>query len=247
LQAKLFAIPAPVSDEAPPVKLKTEIPPAKSLIFPLRDYVDPGRTSFGIVVDNDAKAFKGTVHVGDDAGWDQEHRTVAAIGDGLVRNVNCRASWGYKIIIEHRLEDGTAFCSLYAHLSPFVSVKPGDRVEQGQKIGAIGRANTWENGGYGAHLHFGIHLGPFVRRRQIGDVFDFHLAGKLTKGKAIQIDDEKTMFEYETADGKKGRFAVYHDADWIGGYLSVEKFKEGRHGWVNPAEFIPKYSAKKEK
>jgi len=41
-------------------------------------------------------------------------------------------------------------------------VRPGEIVEAGQKLGAIGRCNSVDNGGYGAHLHFGIHKGPYA-------------------------------------------------------------------------------------
>jgi len=54
------------------------------------------------------------------------------------------------------------FCTLYAHLSPMMHVRPGDIVSAGQKIGSVGRTNSVENGGYYAHLHFGIHQGSYV-------------------------------------------------------------------------------------
>ncbi len=34
-------------------------------------------------------------------------------------------------------------------------------VKKGQKIGSLGRSNTYENGGHISHLHFAIHLGSF--------------------------------------------------------------------------------------
>ena len=70
-------------------------------------------------------------------------------------------SFGGLVILEHRDRDGEPFCSLYAHLSPFLCVEEGAPVEKGEKIGSLGRSYTFENGGYRAHLHFGIHRGPY--------------------------------------------------------------------------------------
>src|SRR4029077_9112778 len=57
---------------------------------------------------------------------------------------------------------GKPFCSLYGHLSPMIHVRPGDVVEAGQQLGAIGRGFSVDNGGYFAHLHFGIHRGRYA-------------------------------------------------------------------------------------
>lgn len=139
----------------------------KSLIPPVREYFDTKRKSFGIHTGNTGGPFSNRHHMGDDVAWDMEHESVSAIGDGIVRRVIIgQVSWGGLVIIEHRDADGQAFCSLYSHLGPLVTVREGDRVVQGQKVGALGRTHTWEGGGYRAHLHFGIHEGPFEQDRR---------------------------------------------------------------------------------
>jgi len=140
---------------------ETEIPVAGAWQPPIREYFDASRKSFGYCVTQDFTAFVGTVHIGDDCGWRKELRTVCAAAPGVVRSAGHVFSWGFIVVIEHKLANGDSYCSLYAHLSPFLHVKPGDVVAAGQKIASIGRHYSVENGGYGAHCHFGIHRGPF--------------------------------------------------------------------------------------
>jgi len=140
---------------------------AATLIPPVRDFFDPTRESFGVYTGDNVGPFSQSHHVGDDVAWGLEHETIVAIGDGLVRRVVIgQQSWGGLVVIEHRDADGNAFCSLYAHMGPLVAVREGDQVMQGQKIGALGRTYTWEGGGYRAHLHFGIHEGPYDQEQR---------------------------------------------------------------------------------
>jgi len=74
--------------------------------------------------------------------------TVMAALDGLVSVVSENRLYGKHIIISH----DNGYKTLYAHLNSF-SVKQGDRVARGRKIGESG------NTGYstGPHLHFGMY------------------------------------------------------------------------------------------
>jgi murein DD-endopeptidase MepM/ murein hydrolase activator NlpD len=74
---------------------------------------------------------------------------VRTVGDGVVDF----AGWqnGYGNVIEVRHSGGRS--TLYAHLSR-IDVKRGDRVEQGQNIGAVG-STGWSTG---PHLHFEVKL-----------------------------------------------------------------------------------------
>jgi murein DD-endopeptidase MepM/ murein hydrolase activator NlpD len=138
------------------------LPAAKEWIAPLRDYFDARRHSFGACVANPQSSFAGSVHIGDDVSWGNELRTIVAAAPGVVRLAEHVFSWGHIVIVEHKLPDGSAVCTLYAHLSPALSVKPGDIVASGQRIGCIGRSHSVDNGGYLAHLHFGVHRGPYT-------------------------------------------------------------------------------------
>jgi len=83
---------------------------------------------------------------------------VRAVGDGVVDFAGRQNGYGNVIEIKHSNQRST----LYAHLSR-MDVRPGQRVEQGQRIGAVG-ATGWATG---PHLHFefqvaGQHQDPLV-------------------------------------------------------------------------------------
>jgi len=135
----------------------TKIVIADSLVPPVRNYFDPARKAFG----SRLSPTQGIVRIGDNTGFRQTYLTVASIGNGVVKVAEYNPRLGFGIVIEHTGADARKFCSIYTHLSPFVHVSKGDTVAAGQKIGAIGRHFTWENGGYGAHLYFGIYNDSF--------------------------------------------------------------------------------------
>ncbi|HLX63240.1 MAG TPA: peptidoglycan DD-metalloendopeptidase family protein [Planctomycetota bacterium] len=138
-------------------------PPSEAAHFipPIDGYFDAKRKSFGFQIPAAGGLFADSVHIGDDCGWHRDLCAIVATGSGIVRQMSYVPSWGHILVIEHTLPKGAKVCSLYGHVSPFIYVKEGERVEAGQKIASIGRANTIENGGYGAHLHFGIHEGAY--------------------------------------------------------------------------------------
>ena len=143
-----------------------EPPLANNLVPPVRNFFNSNRKSYGTFIGPQAGAFSNSYHVGEDVAWHKDMQAVVAIGDGIVRAAFIGAeSWGGLVVIEHRDENQEYFCSLYAHLGICIPVREGDEVKQGQYIGALGRTYTWYNGGYGTHLHFGIHKGRFVPKR----------------------------------------------------------------------------------
>ncbi|MBK7877058.1 MAG: M23 family metallopeptidase [Planctomycetes bacterium] len=62
-----------------------------------------------------------------------------------------------------KLDELTAVCSVYVHLASDRRVKVGDTVKRGAVIGRIGADRSEENGRYPAHLHFGLHRGPYLQ------------------------------------------------------------------------------------
>lgn len=89
---------------------------------------------------------------------------VRSIGDGQVDFAGWQNGYGNVVQVDHGKGDST----LYAHLSR-VDVRPGQRVERGQRIGAVG-ATGWATG---PHLHFefrekGVQKDPLeVARRHM--------------------------------------------------------------------------------
>ena len=81
---------------------------------------------------------------------------VRTVGDGVVDFSGWQNGYGNVVEVRHNSERST----LYAHLSR-VDVKKGQRVEQGERIGAVG-STGWSTG---PHLHFefrvnGAHQDP---------------------------------------------------------------------------------------
>jgi murein DD-endopeptidase MepM/ murein hydrolase activator NlpD len=73
---------------------------------------------------------------------------VKAAMDGTVAVVNNNWLYGQHILISHT----NGYKTLYAHLSA-TSVKEGEKVAQGKKIGEVGSTGQ----STGPHLHFGVY------------------------------------------------------------------------------------------
>ena len=242
LQAKLFAIPTEkflyASDEIDRVvEFRDDFcgDMAPELIPPVRDYFDAKRRSFGHIEKDADNVFGGLAHVGEDVSWQQDHQTVVAIANGLVRHVSCQASWGFMVIIEHCHPSGERFCSLYAHLGPYVCVAPGESIQMGQKIGSIGRSFSYENGGYFSHLHFAIHLGWFWQIYRTGSLVDARIDGKWYLGRVVKSDISETFLEIQARHGMR---LVKKKTSWISGYISKDYWLQRNHRWVHPQKFL---------
>jgi murein DD-endopeptidase MepM/ murein hydrolase activator NlpD len=90
-------------------------------------------------------------------------RTVA---DGTVEFAGWQGGYGNTVIVRH----GGDKTTLYAHLSR-IDVRRGERVQQGQRIGAVGATGT----ATGPHLHYefrvgGRHVDPLRAARQAAPV-----------------------------------------------------------------------------
>jgi murein DD-endopeptidase MepM/ murein hydrolase activator NlpD len=92
---------------------------------------------------------KWRAHLGTDYGA-PTGTPVRTVGDGLVEFAGWQNGFGNVIYVRHNGDRQT----VYAHLSR-MDVKKGQKVEQGQKIGAVG-ATGWATG---PHLHFEFRVG----------------------------------------------------------------------------------------
>src|SRR5699024_5526031 len=102
--------------------------------------------------------------------------TASAAASGVVSTVtsgcsegdsSCGGGFGNFIVVTHNI-DGKTYSTLYAHLSN-TSVSQGDKVSQGDSIGAVG--NT--GGSTGAHLHFEVHPGGYEGRGSAVDPMNY--------------------------------------------------------------------------
>lgn len=112
---------------------------------------------------------RGIYHIGNDSGWLLEGLPVHAVCDGIVKQISHNLSWGTLVVIESKfLKTSDTLCTVYGHLSPYLDVDEADTVKMGDKIGQIGNSASFDNGGYWAHLHFGIEKKSFWRAQIVG-------------------------------------------------------------------------------
>lgn len=265
LLARVHGFPWVDGTDAEEVPGATPAPVAGGLLAPTRETFAGTDRSYGVQTKADDRAFKSLAHVGDDLGWHRDHDAVLAIAAGIVRAVRFEPSWGHLVIIEHALDAaahadlanqarefaGTVseavidtavhLCSLYGHLGPFIRVRPGHAVECGQKIGTIGRTFSRENGGYPAHLHFGLHLGPFRQHPRPGTFVDVNFRGSRYRGRVVSAGPagiEATIrYRGEPA------FEVTRTARWECGYIARWYWDSGAHGWLDPRAWLRRYGA----
>jgi len=171
------------SPEAPPPQSPAAKPATASQAsaarfeFPTDDYQRGlrGRGNFGVLITAKGSPFAGSYHLAEDV-WLPAGTKVRSIGNGVVRYSDFSPSWkddagvvhwnlGNVIVVEHVLDPPVAglthVCSFYVHLGADRRVALGDTVQKGQVLGCIGKDRSEENGLYPAHLHFGLHRGPY--------------------------------------------------------------------------------------
>ncbi len=218
-----------------------EFPGADSFTPPILDYYNDlafkgKRRSFG--------AGGSTKHVGDDCAWFRDGASVHAIAGGIVRIIHHSPDWGFLIVIEHRLKDDKYLCSVYGHLSKEIYIKAGDRVKKGDKIGTIGLSYSVENGGYGAHLHFGISKGRWLKSKyDHARNISIQADNKELKVKEYRFSEKGTELIFEEgltlllSDSQKVKNAkgVNNYLFWLKGY---EFSKDVDRLWLDPYEFF---------
>lgn len=118
---------------------------------------------------------------------------VRVVGDGLVEYAGWQNGYGQVVEVRHSNERST----LYAHLSA-MHVKRGDRVAQGQRIGAVGTTG-WSTG---PHLHFefrvkGEHQDPLRVAKAAEPMQIDHATrerfAELTKSLQVKLDIAETL------------------------------------------------------
>ncbi|MEX3624994.1 peptidoglycan DD-metalloendopeptidase family protein [Viridibacillus arvi] len=86
---------------------------------------------------------------------------IVSVADGVVSRVSGHWSYGNVIFVKHNL-NGQTFETLYAHMLNPTSLKVGETVKKGQKLGVMGESGN----AYGRHLHFEIHTPSYISQRQ---------------------------------------------------------------------------------
>jgi murein DD-endopeptidase MepM/ murein hydrolase activator NlpD len=128
-------------------------------------------------------------HLGED--YDTENGTpVLACADGRISlskdvpGTPQKPGWGGVVVIGHWLTDKVAVYSIYGHLERNKSLKTGDLVRRGQKIGTVAKGGTPENGHWKkTHLHLQFLLDPRDKYRR----------GMVPAGYDSYLKDEKLV------------------------------------------------------
>ena len=184
--------------------------PEPVFVYPCATYVRGLRDggNFGVHVTSKGSPFYDSWHLAEDV-WLPAGTDVCAIADGIVRYSAFSPTWtdaqkfvhwnlGNVIVVEHALApaiDGLdTICSIYVHLAADRRVKVGDSVVRGQVIGRIGADRSEENGRYPAHLHFGIHRGPYL---QIPPAFERELRLEARSPQGLSAGSEVLRGEIE--------------------------------------------------
>lgn len=133
----------------------------EKLIYPHQQYkMNPNtisnRHNFKLRLEN-----SNSFHVGEDSGFLMEGLPIHSIASGVVTNIVYEQSWGYLVAVQSTLKRSGTVTSFYGHLSRFVDVEIGQKIKVGEKIGDLGPQESLENGGYTAHLHWGIAKGGY--------------------------------------------------------------------------------------
>lgn len=116
---------------------------------------------------------------------------VRSVGDGVVEQAGWQSGYGNVVSIKHSNDRST----VYAHLSR-VDVRKGSRVEQGQRLGAVG-ATGWATG---PHLHFefrikGQHQDP-IKVARAAEVAQLDASAR----PQFQFQAERARVKLEIAD-----------------------------------------------
>lgn len=246
--------------------------PAAPLVFelPCDGYLAAlsGEGNFGAYIDprHTRSAFANSWHLAEDV-WVKGGTLVRAVADGTVAYSDFSPTWtddrgrvhwnfGNVIVLEHQVTGERSVCSVYVHLAAERRVQVGDHVERGQVLGAVGADRSEENGRYPAHLHFGLHEGPYLqispawRRELERDAREFGLpcgaAGHLVKGEItlelvpgaqVRVDfvgtDEHTWMSLLTGSTSPG-YVPADIAGWCQGYGDEATVSE----WLRPSTWI---------
>jgi peptidoglycan LD-endopeptidase LytH len=108
-----------------------------------------------------------SIHMGVDVCHAVFGAKIMAVCEGTVHSLadnDSSGDYGPCVILQHRMDDGFVFHTLYGHLSraSLQSLRVGQAIARGQCIGHMGAPS--ENGGWGEHVHFQIVVGMQGKR-----------------------------------------------------------------------------------
>ena len=172
---------------------------------------------------------KTQIHHGIDIKTNKES-VLATENNGVVVGVDHRTTTGggKTVTVEYAREDGTQTRVQYMHLSE-ISVKKGDTVNAGQKLGVSGNTGTRTTG---EHLHLGvIHVSADNKLQWVNPAA--YLAEISQKGNLnieAQYNGKNILADYMTAGTKAVNTDEQTPEDWMNKLLGSEDAALGMEG-----------------
>ena len=146
-------------------------------------------------------------------------------------NTNGKSAGGRSLVVEYERKDGSKVQCTYMHLGE-LSVKVGDTVRAGQKLGVSGNTGTRTTG---EHLHFGVtNTHPDGTKREVDPAA--YLAEIAQKGNLKQQalhNGNDLLAKYRNTDEMKTDKPLSPD-DWMKKLLSSEDSGVGLSGCNDP-------------
>jgi murein DD-endopeptidase MepM/ murein hydrolase activator NlpD len=115
---------------------------------------------------------------------------VWVVGDGVVEFAGTQSGFGKVVIVRHSRNRHT----VYAHLSR-IEVRRGQRVAQGQLIGAVG-STGWSTG---SHLHFEIHVNGVPKNPELVALDADPVKVPVAERRAFALHAQAVVRKLETA------------------------------------------------
>ncbi|MBC5614600.1 glucosaminidase domain-containing protein [Bacteroides hominis] len=152
-------------------------------------------------------------------------------GKVVAVNQNRNTPGGKSLTVEYTREDGSKVQCTYMHLGE-VSVKVGDTVQAGGRLGKSGNTGTRTTG---EHLHFGVtNIHPDGTRRDIDPAaYLAEIAQKGTIKQQVLLDGNDLLAKYRSTEEIKTEKPLSPD-DWMKKLLSSEDSGVGMSGCNDP-------------
>ena len=149
-------------------------------------------------------------------------------GLGNMKGSTGNASYGNCVKIDH----GNGYCTLYAHMLKGLSVKNGDSVKKGQKLGYMSDSGN----AYGAHLHFkvrknGTRINPieYLDKDIIGK--DINVGTKYNTGDIVSING--VYVSSDSTERLNPAITIGTITKIVEGAKNPYLLDDGQIGWVN--------------
>ncbi|ASI34520.1 MULTISPECIES: M23 family metallopeptidase [unclassified Exiguobacterium] len=143
--------PAPVTPKPAPVAPNPAPAPAASSALFIHPTSGATTQGYGSASGENGYGFHNGIDFGAPVGT-----PIVAAATGTVITASSSGPYGNHIMIAHQL-NGKTYTTVYAHMSS-LNARAGQRVSQGQQIGALGSTGN----STGPHLHFEIHVGGYI-------------------------------------------------------------------------------------